>query len=276
MLSYLACLVEACQDLGLKYNFNDQNHNYLVVELPNGQKMNFLNTTTPFNREDVARIAQDKSFTYQTLLGLVNMPKTEDFIDPFIKSEFQEYAKIKNFQDIAQIIQQNFDSPVITKPNFKSQGVNVQKSYNFDQILTSVQTIFDKSSRNYDFMLLAQDYVPTYQEFRVIVYKKKVVLLYLKDVSEASFTDNLSPLHWQNSKAVQIQDQILNREIEDFLAPMFTKLDLEYGGLDLILDPNYNWWLIEINTHPGFKKFLEDNPSQNLTQMYRQILENTI
>ena len=276
MLPYIACLVEACQELDLKYSFIDQNHNYLVAELPNGQKLNFLNTTTPFNREDIARIAQDKSFTYQTLLGLINMPKTEGFIDPFVKSEFQEYAKIKNFQDLANTIQQNFSCPVITKPNFKSQGVNVQKSYSFDQILASAKTIFDKNSRNYDFILLAQDFVPTYQEFRVIVYKKKVVLVYLKDVSEANFTDNLSPLHWQNSKAVQIQDQNLNQEIEDFIAPIFDKFDLVYGGLDLILDPNHNWWLIEVNTQPGFRKFLQDNPSQNLTEMYRQILEKTI
>jgi len=272
MLPHIVCLVDACRKLGLKYSFVDQNQNYLILETLSGQKLSFLNTVSPFNQEVVARICRDKSFTYKTLLGCINMPKTEDFLDPFIDSEFLHYSRAKSYQEIAQIIDQNFDKPVVTKPNFQAQGLNVAIAQNYDQILQSAQAIFNKDARGYDFLMLAQEYIHTYQEFRVIVFEQKVVLVYLKDTTQAVNIGNLSPLHWTNAKAVHIQDLKLHQEIELFIAPIFEKLDLVYGGLDLILDPKGIWWLIEINTHPGFKKFLENNPSQTLTDMYQQIL----
>ena len=50
---------------------------------------------------------------------------------------------------------------------------------------------------HYDYIFLAQEYISIAQEYRVLVYDNELQFVYLKDNSEADFTGNISPLHFE-------------------------------------------------------------------------------
>ena len=275
MLPHLECLISAAQRLGLRYDFIDKNNDFVKIYIKD-KTLNFIKNTTSFNTEDVSKICIDKSFTRQILNSAVNMPKTVDYIDPLIAQEYKSYTKFQTYQEVAKDIEINFNFPIIIKPNSKTRGIHVYKAYNYNQILDSVQKIFNQNQINYDYVLLAQECLDIKQEYRVVVFNQRIVLNYLKDNSHAVFKDNLSPLHWDNSKAVEIIDIDFNQKVQDFINPIFEQINVVFAGLDLVIDTNGKWWLIEINTFPGFRKFLENNPKSKLVQMYEDILKNYV
>ena len=275
MLPHLECLISAAQRLGLRYDFIDKNNDFVKIYIKD-KTLNFIKNTTSFNTEDVSKICTDKSFTRQILNNAVNMPKTVDYIDPLIAQEYKSYTKFRTYQEVAKDIEINFNFPIIIKPNSKTRGIHVYKAYNYNQILDSVQKIFNQNQINYDYVLLAQECLEIKEEYRVVVFNQSIVLNYLKDNSNAVFKDNLSPLHWDNSKAMEIIDTDFNQKVQDFINPIFEQINVVFAGLDLVIDTNGKWWLIEINTFPGFRKFLENNPKSRLVQMYEDILKNYV
>jgi glutathione synthase/RimK-type ligase-like ATP-grasp enzyme len=273
VLPNISLIIQACDQLGLKYEFRDKNKNLLNVFLQN-KHVTFLNSSTSFNNETVAKICKDKSFTYQLLNKFVSMPRTLDFLDPEVPAEFKNYVLQKNNTEVAQNILSNFSFPIILKPNQKSHGTNVFKCNNAKEVLAAVNTIFDKKTIDYDYLLLAQECIQSKQEFRVITFKGNVELVYLKDISEAKFSGNLSPLHWEGAKAKYIQDEILIRKIQEFINPIFSQIDLVYSGLDIIIDNQDKMWLVELNSQPVFRKFIENNDKQIVVDMFKRILVN--
>ena len=271
MLPNISFIVQACQELGLKYSFKDKNKNYLVVKA-GPKNITFLNNSTTFNDETVAKICKDKSFTYQLLNPYLKMPKTLEYLDPNVSVEFQNYVVQKSNDHIAGDISSNFNFPVILKPNKKSQGLNVFKCQDLNQVSTSINVIFNKKSSGYDYLLLAQEFIEIVSEYRVIIFNKKVVLIYLKDISGAKFSGNLSPLHWEGSKAKYSDDNNLQDKIQTFINPIFEHLDLVYAGLDIAVDNQNKMWLIELNSQPVFRKFVEKNDSQIVVNIFKKIL----
>jgi len=273
MLPNISLVLQACDQLGLQYSFKDRNKNLLIVTSEN-KHVTFLNGSTSFNNETVAKICKDKSFTFQLLNKFISMPKTLDFLDPEVPSEFKNYVLQKNNAEVADSILSNFSLPVILKPNQKSHGTNVFKCNNFSEVEVAIDKIFNKQSIDYDYLLLAQECIQSKQEFRVITFKGKVELVYLKDVSAANFAGNLSPLHWEGAKAKHIQDEILIQKIQEFINPIFSQIDLVYSGLDIIIDDQDKMWLVELNSQPVYRKFIEENNKQIVVDMFKRILSN--
>jgi len=52
--------------------------------------------------------------------------------------------------------------------------------------------------------------------------------------------------------------------------------DFQYIGLDIVIDDKDKFWIIELNSHPGYTKFLEDNDEEHLVNMFEKILKNYI
>src|SRR5690606_31402181 len=103
----------------------------------------------------------------------------------------------------------NFAFPLIIKMNSGSVGKNVYLCQNELDLKKAVEKIFNHFDKDHDYLLLAQEYVRIAKEYRVIVRKGRVALAYLKDNSSATFSGNLSPLHWENGTAVLIESQSL-------------------------------------------------------------------
>lgn len=271
MNQHIHCLTTAC-DL-LKINYREIDKSGVFLEIIIGDKSYyFIANEMPFNQQIVSRIVTDKGYTYDLLHDVVRMPKTVSYLDPDCEELFVPYLSLKTNKEIVESIVSQFKFPVIVKKNSGSQGVNVFRCINQADILDATKQIFDQSSINYDHILLAQEHVNICREFRVTVFQKKVILIYEKDFSQAKYVGNLSPLHWEGSKAVIISDPDLQTKIGKFVEPIFNKLSLEYGGMDIALDQQNELHLFEINSKPAYNYLIENNGVKPLVNVYVQML----
>src|SRR3989344_510029 len=265
-------IARACDGLKIPCRFLDKSQNLLAVKIKN-EWLYFVHTTTPFNSESVARIDKDKDYTYELLKDVIRVPRTISFFDPQCDEDYKEYRTHKDVPGIVKEIGESFTCPVIIKRNSGAQGENVHLCGNAGETANAVKEIFNKNSRTYDYIALAQERVDIKIEYRAIVFKKRVVLLYAKDILSARFVGNLSPLHYENAKAILIEDKATIEKIQGFALPVFEKLDLVFGGLDIALGKDNLFWLLELNTHPGFSIFIKDNGEEAILNMYAAILK---
>lgn len=267
----MRCLMEACKRVGAPFRIHDEFGN--VVSVQRGTEYFFVNFTMPFNNDAVSRICKDKEFAYRLLKSVVRMPDTLGFFDPAYDDErFAQFKKEKSIGEIAEKILTTFSLPTIVKMNAGTRGTNVYKCESEDEVERSLTAIFNKISRHYDYVALGQEYIPPAREFRVIVFRKKVLLAYEKDISHAHFVGNLSPLHWEGARAVHVIDTSALAEFEKFLLPICDKVPVEFCGADIIEGAQGGLHLLELNTMPGFYLFAKDNGEEPIVQMYERIL----
>lgn len=269
------CIRLACENLKIKHSFFDNNKNVIAVYLD--KPYFFVNCSTPFNDESTSRICKDKDFSYKILKDVIRMPKTISFYDPNREgNEHQIYIKEKNCKEITDKILKNFSFPIIIKRNFGAQGKNVFLCENKRKVLKALSNIYNKKTSGYDYIALAQKYIEVNKEYRVIVFDKEILLVYEKDISNAKFKGNISPLHYENSKSIQVTDKKLISEISQFIKPIFEKINLKYTGLDIVIDKKNKFHLIELNTTPGFSHFIESNGEEEIIKVYEKIFKKVM
>jgi len=264
-------IIEACKKLNITYTLSHKDNILLTVYL--GKPLYFIQAHTPFDREDIARICKDKDLSYTLLKDICTIPKWKSYLDPAVTKEYKDFIREKSVQEIVESISE-WNKPIILKKNQGSKGVNVFLCETTEQIANAFNSIFDQNSKHYDYVGLVQEYIQPEAEYRVIAYKGKALLAYKKDISNARFTGNLSPLHWDGAKAVHITAQNLLKQFESYIAPIFEKLPIVYIGFDLIKKVNGPFYLIEMNKSPGVDIFVRDNGLDPITQMYVEIFKD--
>lgn len=266
------CLMAACGRVGIAFRIHDEYGN-VVSFARGGREYFFVNFTTPFNNDAVSRLCKDKEFSYRLLKGVVRTPRTRGFFDPdYADERFDRYKKEKQSADIAREIASLFPFPVIVKMNAGTRGINVYKCARTEEVERALAAIFKKDSRYYDYIALGQEYIPPAREFRVVVFRGKVLLAYEKDISQARFVGNLSPLHYEGARAVHLTDATALGRFAEFLAPALRVIPAEFSGCDIIEDARGNLHLLELNTSPGFYHFTKDNGEELLVRLYENIL----
>ncbi len=280
MTKTISIIKKVCDELGLDVKFLDDYECVMEVGLNRSKSHIFIANNSGLNDEVVRKICNDKFYTYLLLKDVMDLPKTFSFVDPHADDIYEGYGNLDSNKVIVFKILVNHEFPVLVKANSLSRGLNIFKCDDHAQVASAVDNIFNKKSKDYDHILISQDYINIAKEYRVLVYDQKIMFFYLKDnrsgagVSNPRFIGNLSPLHWENSKAVLVNDQDLKDEIQQFIAPIFSKLKLKYGGLDIARDKNGKLQLIEINTQPGFSYYVGDNSDEEVAKMYRKILKD--
>ena len=263
-------LVAACDNLKIPYSFIDPNKN--VVRIDGARPYFFVNWGTPFNDTGMISIARDKHFAYLVLKDHINMPVTRAYLDPFVSEQYQQYVKMSSIEEIVADIKKHFSVPFVIKKNRGTLGRNVFLVEGEEQIAERVHTILDQDSRHYDYIVLAQERIDIKREWRAVMVGGNIELVYEKDTSKATFKGNLSPLHWENAKAVHVIDDVLIQRLQDFVAPIYKHLPLTWTGLDIAEDTNGELWFIEANTKPGFGNFVRDNGIEPLIPVYEKAL----
>ncbi|MEH2360102.1 ATP-grasp domain-containing protein [Nostoc sp.] len=271
MLDNVSLLLQACENLNISYEIIHPAENLVKIKL-NSKPHYFCNFSTPLINQAVAHLIRDKEYTYHILKEKVKLPRTVGFLSPFCDTQYKIYLKFPTIQDIVLEIKENFEIPVIIKRNSGSSGHNVFLCQNQDEIETALKEIFNINFKKYDYVALAQEFIPIKSEYRAVFLNKELVLLYEKDITHAKFEGNLSPLHWNGAKAKYINDPQILLEIANFAKPVFEELDLDYGGLDIVLDRDNQYWLIEINSHPNFSIFTRDNGKEYALKLFEKIL----
>ncbi|MEH2061320.1 MAG: YheC/YheD family protein [Nostoc sp.] len=271
MLDNISLLLKACENLNITYEIIHPAENLVKIKLNNKQHY-FCNYSTPLINQSVSHLIKDKEYTYHVLNQKIKLPRTLGFLSPFCDIEYKVYLKFPTIQDIVLEIKENFETPVIVKRNSGARGHNVFLCQNIDEIETALKEIFNINFKKYDYVALAQELIHIKSEYRAVFLNKELVLLYEKDISDAKFAGNLSPLHWDGAKAKYINDPQIFSEIANFAKPVFEELDLDYGGLDIVLDRDNQYWLIEINSHPNYTIFTRDNGEGPVLRIFEKML----
>ncbi|MDF5707341.1 MAG: ATP-grasp domain-containing protein [Nostoc sp. S4] len=270
MLDNISLLLQACENLNISYEIISPNKNLIKVKL-NEKHHYFSNNNTPLINQAVAKIVKDKEYTYHILNKKIKLPQTIGFLSPFCDTRYKIYLKFPTIEDIMLEIKEKFSTPVIVKRNSGSSGHNVFLCQNQDEIENALKQIFNINHK-YDYVAIAQELIPIKYEYRAVFLNQELVLLYEKDISNANFLGNLSPLHWDGAKAKYISNPQILSEINNFAKPIFKELDLDYAGLDIVLDRDNQYWLIEINSQPNFTIFTRDNGKEHALKVFEKIL----
>jgi predicted ATP-grasp superfamily ATP-dependent carboligase len=264
-------IASACEKAGLKFSPVSKDGVVIKIHLPKKDHL-VVNFNLGLVDSSVTYICKDKSYQIELLKNFVNFPRTKSYLDPH--SKYGHLAKQQSTESVATDILENFTLPVIVKMNQGSEGQGVYLCKTAEEIKNAVTTIFSHENWEYDYVLLAQEYIKPKAEYRAIFYKEQLEILYLKDNAQSTFTGNLSPLHFSGAQAVEIVDQKIKTKIEHFFKPVFSEIELPYAGLDIIIDENENPWLIEINSAPAFAYFLQNNPAQKVIQLFCKIFSD--
>ena len=203
------------------------------------------------------------------LKNLINTPKTKGYLDPNCSTEYKKYCKFNTLREIESDIKTNFKFPTIVKPNRGSGGKGVAKCNTQTELEQVLELVYNQANKDYDYIALVQEFIEIKKEYRVFCVNGAVELIYLKDNSQSTFIGNLSPLHWEGSKAVLISDLGFRNQVQSFVNPIFQKLNIFWCGLDIVIDQNNIMSLIEINTNPGLTIFLEQNDEQIVYNLYK-------
>ncbi|MCA6585805.1 MAG: RimK family alpha-L-glutamate ligase [Pseudanabaena sp.] len=272
MLTNIRMLIQACKNSSIAYEILHPNQNVVKVKFGD-REYYFTNYSTPLTSQSVAEIFKDKQYFYQIFQGVVRMPRTLSFISPYCDEKYLEYLEFSSIDKIITEIKKNFALPVILKRNRGSGGNNVFKCTDLLEVRNALDHIFNINSKNYDYVALVQEPIHIVKEYRSVCLNHEQIVLYEKDISQAKFTGNLSPLHWEGAIAKQIDDVHVMQAINQLIKPIFQKMAIAYVGLDIAFDNQGNYWLIEANSHPNFDIFIRDNGEEAIVQLFQKILE---
>lgn len=245
--------MEASRRLGLVSTTYDPNGNFICIKA-GGKALFFANYSTPFNSDSFSKISRDKEFTHLLLKDVIKMPKTFGIFDP----NYNEDGEIKNnkeeFSKNLKKILEEVNFPLVVKPNSLSRGTNFALCKKEEEVLPALERVFNRNSRHYDFVALIQEYVEVKDEYRVIVYKNEIVLIY--DLYK------------------NVKTEMMKGDIENFIKPIFNVVDVGFAGLDIVVGKDGQMYLLEINAEPGFANFVGINGDEEIVQMYSKILKN--
>lgn len=187
----IKCLVEACNNLGIKYEWVDKESNFLRIMLC-GVWEYFRINKTPFNSEVVYSICKDKMHTFHLLSNTVRMPDTISFLDWKIDEKYRKYLKHPTEESVIREIKNKFTFPLIVKQNSGALGQNVFLCRDREETVNAINEIFNSGSKYYDYIALAQQFIDTKEEYRLICAFGKPVMTYKRgNASGFALTQNI-------------------------------------------------------------------------------------
>ncbi len=266
----ILCLTAACRQLGLCFDYIDQDHNVVRIIL-NGAAYYFQLNRTPFNAESVAGICKDKYHTYRLLKDCVRCPKTLSFLSYRVDERYTDYLQYHSAPEIVAVVEAELRYPLIIKSNSGSFGSNVFLCQQTDDTQTAIERIFDKNSHLYDYIVLAQEFIPTRQEYRLVCYKQTPVLAYTRSANPSTFNAR----YWESasgSAATLIGQNELIDELGAFVRPVYRALALGFVGFDIVRSVNNRLYLLELNSGPRFDHVIHTNGPGPVIAMYKAVL----
>lgn len=266
-------LIKACKNKNIEFQINHKSKNLISLFI-NKKIYLFLNWATPLNSQSITKLCQDKDFFYSIYHDVINMPQTTSYLNPYSNEKYTQYLNETTIYETVNNILETHNYPLIIKKNSGSWGTNIFKVNNFQKLEKSILTVFNMNSASFDYICLAQDYIDIKQEFRVIFLNGEYQFSYEKIVSKnIKHDDEQSPFSYEDSKAQLIQDEKIISNIKDFCAPLFLKLMIPFCGLDIALDKNGKYWLIEANSAPGFDNLIKHENEDIVISLYEKIID---
>ena len=265
----IRCLSAACRQLGLDFDYLDPDHNLVRIVL-GGQAHYFQLNRTPFNAESVAGLCKDKYHTYCLLKDAVRCPQTLAFLSYRVDARYARYLRYRSASEIVAAVEAELGYPLIVKSNRGSFGSNVFLCHAARDTQTAIETVFDKHSHLYDYVALAQEFIPTAHEYRLVCYRQTPVLAYARSGGPSAFNAR----YWDSAsaRAVLIEQATLIDELAAFVRPVYGVLDLGFVGFDIVRGVDERLYLLELSYGPRFDHVITTNGTQPIIDMYKTVL----
>ena len=209
----------------------------------------FMYALTPFNTHSASAISLDKAMLYRLLLGKVAMPLTIDIVDPngdFPKHIAKAPSLEESFKKASGILY-----PCIVKMNMGDAGRNVYKVDNERELRDGIAAIFDKKSKDYDFIALIQEYIQPAREIRTVIVAGELFFAY-------------------DRKTADVLSGAVLEEVADLSKKILETVTLSWCALDFIESPSGEIYFLEANTRPGFEGFVAKHGDRLLVDGYKK------
>lgn len=208
----------------------------------------FMYGLTPFNSQSASMVSIDKSMTFKILEGKVPMPRTVSIVDP--NGDFPKHIAVESVEESFKKTSGIF-YPCIVKMNAGDAGRNVYKVDNESEAKAGIRAIFNKDSKDYDFIALVQEYIEPVREIRVVVAAGSTAFIY-----DRKNTDILSG---------KVADEVaaLSKRILETMS-------FSWCALDFIESKSGALYFIEANTRPGFEGFITHHGDRHLVDAYKR------
>lgn len=268
MEKHIRCLIEACRALGLGYEQLDREGNFLRVAIT-GHWEYFQLSKTPFNSEVMHGICRDKMHSYQLLGGSVRLPRTLSFLDVNLESKYRAYLELDSLDAIVKRAEAEFDYPLVVKRNRGYLGINVRLCQDRAEVKTALRQVFDQRSKHYDYLALAQEFIPTREEYRLVCAFGTPVLIYRRGSGRL-----FNARYWElaEERANLVQDPALEQALMEFVRPVYATLPLGFVGFDIVRGTDDQLYLLELNSSPRFDHVIDGNGPGCVVDMYRKTL----
>lgn len=264
----IRCLVSALEESGIRYDFVDREHNLIKVYLPEGIQYFELNKT-PFNSEVLYCICKDKMHSYEILRECINMPLTQSYLDPAIPEEYRQYSRYDSVLAVIDAAIDEIGLPMVVKSNQGALGVNVNLCQDRDEVLSSFRAIFNNQSKDYDYVALAQAFVPTEKEYRLICLFGEPCFAYQRGTGNF-----FNARYWDNNETAElVSDQALIDELYQFVRPVFEHMSMGLVGFDIVISQQGQPYLIELNASPKFNNVIDSSGERCVIDMYARAIE---
>lgn len=268
MEKHIKCLIEACRGIGLDYEQLDREGNFLRVAF--GDRWDYFQLSkTPFNSEVMHGICRDKMHTYQLLSRSVRMPRTLSFLDVALETKYRQYLEFGSLDAILTRIDSEFAYPLVVKRNRGYLGINVHLCQDRSGAETALRDIFDPRSKHYDYLALAQEFIPTREEYRLVCAFGTPVLLYRRGRGRP-----FNARYWEVAQetANLVRDPRLEQELMRLVQPVYTTLALGFVGFDIVRGTDGELYLLELNSSPRFDHVIDGSGGSCVVEMYRKTL----
>lgn len=209
-----------------------------------------------FNKADFIKFCDDKMLTFIGCANLgIRMPQT--FAGPLVYSSL----KPTNFNFLDKIIEE-LGFPMVVKKVYGSLGEGVYLVNTKEELLT----LYKEIARN---PIVFQKYIKSSygKSIRVLIIDGKVFGAFMRK-NDTDFRSNYG-CEAGGKKIENLQKYLgFAQEIAD-------KLEIEYAGIDLLIDEDNEPILCEINSNAFFEEF-EKVTSLNVGEAYAQMVQRKI
>ncbi|MGB0721061.1 MAG: ATP-grasp domain-containing protein [Gammaproteobacteria bacterium] len=279
MLAQLRCLRAAALTLGFDVDSHDREGNLLTVYQGDvGISWLFSLSRTPFNTESQAALCMDKAHFHAVVSPHVRMPATCAFLDPGTDPEYRHYVLEAETRTMADRAARSLGYPMVVKPNSGSLGRGVRLCRDAAEVREALEAVFDQRSRFYDYVGIAQQFVPLRCEYRVVCHRGEPLFAYERNGGR----DGFMARYWETGGCKRVEDTGLLERLGAFVRPVFERTGLGFAGFDVGVsagtgsgddDPEEEgWMLFEANSKPYFTHIIEAGEVQAVTAMYEQLL----
>lgn len=189
-----------------------------------------------FNRADFIKLCDDKILTFIACSNLdIRMPKT--IAGPLVYSSLKE----SNF-DFLTKVEKELGYPMIVKKVYGSLGEGVYLVHNLEELKNTYKNIAHDP-------LLFQEYIETSKgkSLRIMVIDGKVIGGFIR-YNHVDFRSNFGDT--ADGKTLTNKDIYFS-----FAQDIADKLNIEYAGIDLLVDKDEQPILCEINSNAFFEEF---------------------